>query len=420
PSRSALGWVIVINAKDLRLRGYTDLSQLLDDLPGMDVIRPYGDTYVRPYVRGYRSVGADPFLIMLDGVPLNQLYTGSAQMIAALPLSSIDHIEVVYSPSSSVYGPGAAMGVINVITVDGKARQDAGHYGATFGAWITFGGPQSNFPTFGDTTKLVDVTASYISNSFRVRLSARLESSVLDTGIGDNFAFTSASNYTSTSAWGAGTLKAYPNQAGAFHSPDRKGAVDARVFIGKGTEIAAQFFTLSTGFGTVYPGTVRQNEGLYTTRDFGAYARHVAEITTGMTSSTLVQYRQSNIDWTSLTSTGGQVELLNAEAPGSAATVQQVFDITTRKGLALRKDRLGISFGLRSRHLELPGSLTGRNVTSSSVWPAASNPIMATMGSDTVTGTPVSSAAFDEIGAHVMTKWYFNDFHALELGTRVD
>jgi outer membrane receptor for ferrienterochelin and colicins len=420
-SRSALGWVIVISAKELRQRGYTDLSQILDDLPGMDVIRPYGDTYVRPYVRGYRSVGADPIALMMDGVPLNQLFTGSMQIIAALPLSSIDHIEIVYSPSSVVYGPGAAMGVVNVITVDGKARQDAQQYGATFGAWITFGGPQSNFTTFGDTTKLVDVTASYISKDYRVRISARLESSVLDTGIGSQFPFTSSSAYTSTSAWGAGTLETYPGLAGAFHSPDRKGAVDARVFLGKGTEIAAQFFTLSTGYGTEYPGDQRQNAGLFTTRELGLYARHVAQIADGVKSTTLVQYRQSDLYATSLTSDGTQVKLLNAESPGAAATVQQDFDVTTRRGLLLKTDTLGFNFGLQYRHLELPGSLTGANVVSSSVWSPNADPATAAMaGADQVTGAPVPSSAFDEIGAHVLSKYAFNDAHALSLAARVD
>src|SRR5262249_5355135 len=39
--------VIVITREDIRERGYTELSEILDDLPGMDVIRPYGDTYFK-------------------------------------------------------------------------------------------------------------------------------------------------------------------------------------------------------------------------------------------------------------------------------------------------------------------------------------------------------------------------------------
>src|SRR6185369_8555890 len=56
--RAAMGNVIVLTKKDLWARGYTDLSQLLNDLPGMDVVRPWGDVYVRSYIRGNRTAGA--------------------------------------------------------------------------------------------------------------------------------------------------------------------------------------------------------------------------------------------------------------------------------------------------------------------------------------------------------------------------
>jgi outer membrane receptor for ferrienterochelin and colicins len=417
-SRTSLGWVIVLTAKDLKVRGYADLSQMLDDLPGMDVIRPYGDTYVRSYWRGYRSTGADPFLFMIDGVPFNQLFNGSTQILAAVPLSSIDHVEITFSPSSSVYGPNAAMGTINVITIDGHKRQEDGQYGPTFGAWVTFGGPQSNFSTFGDTTKIADATASYITKDFRIRISARLESSVLDTGIGSaSFPYTQSSAYSNATAWGAGTLTNYSTAAGAFHSPDRKGAVDARVYLGRGTEIAAQYFTLSTGYGTVYPGDQRQNEGLTTSSEFSVYARHVAELSPNVKSTTLIQYRQSNIDSTTLTSNAGMVNLLATDAPASGETVQQAFDISTRRGLIWKSDQLGFNFGLRYRHLDLPGAAGGNTISSTS-WAAtdANPPTGGTMGSPQT----VPPASFDEIGAWLLTKYAFNDNHAINLSARVD
>ncbi len=419
-SRSSLGWVIVLTAKDLKNRGYADLSQMLDDLPGMDVIRPHGDTYVTTYWRGNRTTGADPFLLMLDGVPLNQLFNGSTQILATLPISAIDHVEVVYSPASSVYGPDAAMGVINVITRDGKRRQDDGNYGASFGAWVTFGGPQSNFSSFGDTTKIADATASYVTKDFRIRVSARLESSVLDTGVGSDFKYTGPSYYTGTGTWGTGTLKDYSTLAGAFHSPDRKGAVDARVYIGRGTEIGGNFFTLSTGYGTEYPGDRRQNGGLSTQQDWSVYARHTAEIAPAVKSTTLIQYRQSNIDATALTTDVGTVKLQTTESPASAATVQQAFDITTRKGLLLRSDQLGFNFGLRYRHLDLPGAANG-NIVSTSSWPA-SDAAPSTMMPPATPGAAenVSSAPFDELGAWLQTKYAFSDNHAINLSARVD
>lgn len=69
-SRAAPAWVITITGKELRDRGYGNLSEILDDLPGIDVARPYGQPYVRAYWRGSRpNRGADGYVVLLDGMP---------------------------------------------------------------------------------------------------------------------------------------------------------------------------------------------------------------------------------------------------------------------------------------------------------------------------------------------------------------
>jgi outer membrane cobalamin receptor len=77
--------VIVITRDDLAKRGYTELSQVLDDLPGMQVVRPYGATYLKNYWRGFRNTIGDPFLLLLDGVVLNHLYFNTADVLVTLP-----------------------------------------------------------------------------------------------------------------------------------------------------------------------------------------------------------------------------------------------------------------------------------------------------------------------------------------------
>ncbi|MFT3765637.1 MAG: TonB-dependent receptor plug domain-containing protein [Minicystis sp.] len=421
-TRAALGSVIILTKRDLWARGYADLSQMLDDLPGMDVVRPWGDSYVRSYVRGNRTAGADPYLLLIDGVEYNQLFTRSAEILATLPISAVEKVEVVYGPLSSVYGPGAAMGVINVITANGRERQEAGYSGASFDARTMIGGPQNNLSRFSDATKMVDTTASYIGRDYRVRLSARLESGTFDRGVGEDFEFTKSTYYRSNTAWGAGTLKAYPDLAGVFRSPDRKGAVDARVFLGRGTEIAGQFLTLSTGYGVEYPGDRRQTAGLFTRREWSAYARHTAEVTSGLVSTTLLQFRKSDLDAQSLTNdAGSQVKLLNAEAPSSAALVREDLEINTKRGLLLKEDQLGVGIGVRYQHLTLPNTASGYNVVSSSVWAPSANPTTAAMvGADQVTGAPVPGKGFDEIGAYLLTRYSFNQHHHVNVGVRVD
>ena len=47
--------VIVLQKKDLQSRGYLELSEVLEDLPGMDVTKSFGDTYFKNCWRGYRN-----------------------------------------------------------------------------------------------------------------------------------------------------------------------------------------------------------------------------------------------------------------------------------------------------------------------------------------------------------------------------
>jgi outer membrane receptor for ferrienterochelin and colicins len=108
--------VIVIDKKAMRNRGYENLSEALTDLPGMEMVYTYGDTYYLNYMRGYRYTIGTPYLVMIDGVTINSLYFNKTTQLSAFPISSVERIEVVYGPASSVYGANAFMGVVNIIT----------------------------------------------------------------------------------------------------------------------------------------------------------------------------------------------------------------------------------------------------------------------------------------------------------------
>lgn len=118
--------VIILTNDDISQRGYTELSDIYSDLPGMDVTRPYGDTYMKNYWRGYRNTIESPYLVMIDGVEFSQLFFNANEMIATFNISNIERIEIVYGPASSVYGPNAMMGVVNIITINDK--EESGTY----------------------------------------------------------------------------------------------------------------------------------------------------------------------------------------------------------------------------------------------------------------------------------------------------
>ncbi len=108
--------VIVITRDDIASRGYTDIEQIFHDLPGFDISRGYGTEYSQIYQRGYRSNNTDRTLFLIDGVEENDLWSGSAWIGRQFPLNNIEKIEVIYGPATTVYGPNAFVGVVNVVT----------------------------------------------------------------------------------------------------------------------------------------------------------------------------------------------------------------------------------------------------------------------------------------------------------------
>ena len=114
--REAPATVVVVHAEEIEQRGYLDLEQVLHDLPGFDISRGNGETYSNFYQRGFRSKDNDRILLLVDGVEQNDLTTSIADLSRQYPVSSVDRIEVVYGPASTIYGANAYSGVINIIT----------------------------------------------------------------------------------------------------------------------------------------------------------------------------------------------------------------------------------------------------------------------------------------------------------------
>ena len=108
--------VSVITHDDMVKRGYNNLTQVLSDLPGFDVIRGNGPSYVTFYQRGYRSTSNDRTIMLIDGVEENDLNSDNIPLSRQYNISNIERVEVIYGPASTMYGANAFMGVINVIT----------------------------------------------------------------------------------------------------------------------------------------------------------------------------------------------------------------------------------------------------------------------------------------------------------------
>ena len=125
----APGDVHVVTKEDIEKRNVSTVDEALSDVPGVFDNRGKGlmDTQAQINLRGIP--GANRTLILLDGIPINDAFTGNVMWTGMAP-GSVEKIEVVEGPFSSLYGGNAMGGVVNIITQMPEKREivlDAGY-----------------------------------------------------------------------------------------------------------------------------------------------------------------------------------------------------------------------------------------------------------------------------------------------------
>ncbi len=108
--------VKLVTQEEIMDRGYKDLIDLLSDLPGFDISKVFSGAGSNVYQMGFRQENTERTLFMVDGVEENDLFSNWAYISRQYPLANIKAVEIVYGPSSTLYGPRAFVGTINVIT----------------------------------------------------------------------------------------------------------------------------------------------------------------------------------------------------------------------------------------------------------------------------------------------------------------
>ncbi len=118
-ARTAQNWddvqgsLWVITEKEIRERGYRDISDVMRDLPSVDLQGPYNTTS-RLTVRGIS--GNNKILIMQDGVRVGATAGEVIPVSINYPLYMAKQIEVLLTAGSALYGTDAVSGVINIIS----------------------------------------------------------------------------------------------------------------------------------------------------------------------------------------------------------------------------------------------------------------------------------------------------------------
>jgi iron complex outermembrane receptor protein len=143
--------VTVVTAEEIQKHGYRTLADVLKNVRGFYVINDRNYSYVG--VRGFSRPGDvnARILFLVDGHRINDNIFDGVYVGTEFPvdIDLIERIEVTRGPSSSIYGAGAFVAVVNVITKRGRDLS-ATEVSSEAGSWdsykgrVTYGGRRDN------------------------------------------------------------------------------------------------------------------------------------------------------------------------------------------------------------------------------------------------------------------------------------
>lgn len=155
PLEETLSSVTVIERSDIERLQARTLDEVLAGVEGVSIARQGGvGQPTSLYLRGGES---DHVLWLIDGVRIGSVTTG-IPVIQDLPLDTIERIEIVRGPRSSLYGPDAMGGVIQIFTRRGGGSPPS--FRVTGGSNGTAQVAAS--AGLGDASRWIDLQASHL------------------------------------------------------------------------------------------------------------------------------------------------------------------------------------------------------------------------------------------------------------------
>ena len=117
PEEDSPATIDVVRSDDFEIKQTHRVADALREVPGISVVQsgPPG-SLTSVFTRGLRSEHTQ---VLLDGIPINQGLQGAFNF-ADLTTENIDRIEIVRGPQSTLYGPRALAGVIQLFTKRGS------------------------------------------------------------------------------------------------------------------------------------------------------------------------------------------------------------------------------------------------------------------------------------------------------------
>ena len=111
--------VSVIDSQEIDHKQIERVSDALREVPGLTVVQ----TGTRGQLTSVfmRGLPSQDMQVLLDGIPINQGLAGQFDF-ANLTTDNIDRIEIARGPQSTIYGPRALAGVVQIFTKQGTGR----------------------------------------------------------------------------------------------------------------------------------------------------------------------------------------------------------------------------------------------------------------------------------------------------------
>lgn len=128
--------ITVITTADIRNSTATTVPELLRQVPGIQIRDSSGSPNQQVDMRGFGIFGDQNTLVLLDGQRISENEQTSANW-TAIPLSSIERIEIMRGSGAVLYGGGATGGTINVITKAPQKNSKSAYVGAGGGSYNT-------------------------------------------------------------------------------------------------------------------------------------------------------------------------------------------------------------------------------------------------------------------------------------------
>jgi outer membrane receptor protein involved in Fe transport len=121
--REVPGNIMVYVSEDIIATGATDLIDFLQFVPGFNTTLQMDQT-AGIAIRGIPG-NDGRVLVSLNGLPLNEVGTGSLPLIQRINLRNVARIEITYGPGNIVSGSGASLASVNVIMKNANDSESA-------------------------------------------------------------------------------------------------------------------------------------------------------------------------------------------------------------------------------------------------------------------------------------------------------